>query len=283
MRLLLLGLLCVLVLIAGCSSFAGDAGDERTLTPAPVPAQPTETPGSPDGIAPGVSATNVTDVERLASSHVAVADNTSFHWRSSFEEGTWIDGELVDSTNRTTILRRNATRASQRTVMMQNDVGPDEAAGVRPEFVTAEYATLSDHLVMIRNDPRKGSTFRRRAATRQRWDYSALSAEAIREQIGLNDTSVYSVEVGERPHYLINGTRNSVSPYGSVEDYRARAVVRDDGFVRSLRVDFNVTFDGDYHHVTFTSEFSEVGTATVPEPEWVQRARSVLENETERD
>lgn len=283
MRLPLLALLCVLVLTAGCGSFAGGGEDERTLTPAPVPSQPTETEVSPDGIAPGLSATNVTDVERLANSHVAVAENASFHWQTTFEQGTWIDGELVDSTNRTTILRKNATRVSRRTVMVQNDVGPSEAAGARPEFATAEYVTLSDHLSMIRNDPSEEPTFRRGATTRQRWGYNALSADAIREQLQLNDTGVYSVGVGERPHYLVNGTRSSVSPYGSVEDYRARAIIREDGFVRSLRVDFNVTFDGDYHHVTYTSEFSEVGTATVPEPEWVQRARNALENETERD
>lgn len=280
MRPRLLVALCALVLTAGCGGLAGDTTDVETLTPAPVPPQPTESGPSVTSQPPGLSENSLSDVERLAERHVAVASDTSFRWESRLEDERREDGEPVSVTTISTTVVRNNSRAFHRDDFARRS--GSEANGTTLEtFTRAEYVTPSTRYRMVDEVPNEEPTFQRDDQGRARWQYSALSAESIVGYLDLDSSTVTHVDVGQRPHYLINGTKSTVKPYGTVEDYRARALVREDGLVRRIEVRFNATFDRERHRVTYSAEYTDVGSATVAEPGWLPLARNAAE--TERD
>lgn len=69
--------LALLVLLAGCGSYAVGSLDTPTVTPAPVPSdQPVSTAGQ--SLPPGLSETGITNVTALRRAHARVLSSTSF-------------------------------------------------------------------------------------------------------------------------------------------------------------------------------------------------------------
>lgn len=90
----------------------------------------------------------------------------------------------------------------------------------------------------------------------------------------MRDATVTRVTVDGRPYYRVTGTRDTLLRYGTVEDYRATAIVRPDGFVRSLDVFFVAYRGSGRTEVSYGFTYTGVGTATLDRPAWVATARN---------
>lgn len=274
MRLGLLALLCVIVLSAGCNGFSGTAEPTGTVTPAPVPAQPTEEIGHV--LPSGLSAGNVTDVDRLVEQHEAVLEDTSYRWEGFQREATPSErnstGEDGNYTSSTARVINNGTTTYRASEYEQVIDGQTQRRSARIQYTTAGRLYIARQEGV---DAEREYDVVDASSTRY---LETTGTDGIREYLDLETARVYRNDVGNRTHFTVVGSKDAVRPYGSVENYTARAIVRDDGLVRELRVQFNISTNGVHRHVEYESSFSDVGTADVPEPDWLDRARAAQDD-----
>jgi hypothetical protein len=277
------GLLCVLVLAlsAGCSAFGGtmDGPASPTVTPAPVPTDvPTPETTTP-AVAPGVVTTGVENVSVLVDHHVRAARNTSWVWTARSRLTERYGTETVVSRTNQTVWYVGERRYRQTAFRTSNhSAGVSTALGHHRKFVDGSvgyetwFAAEGGRVVYRRDEtPRAAETF------------AGFAAKPIGGLLALDSATVSRVAVGTRPHYEILGSRLTLGSYGPVESYRARAIVRSDGFVRHLNVSY--TIDQPDFQVVMHYEFTyrQVGNATVERPDWVETARNRTEDQTTRN
>lgn len=261
---------------AGCNSFAGPGTETQTVTPAPVPTPP-PTPEDPRvGIAPGLSADAVFDVHFLADRHEKAVRRTSYVWRESDSPYERYEG-LSTNASVSQIVTVERSDTYTRVVPLKSF---SENGHVRYYKEYEEFARGEVEYQKWRSKDGDGNAYRRRESVNANRTYAAIAAEAIRRYLDVDEETVTRVDVGERPHYRVVGTRDSFPVEGSVENYRARAVVREDGFVRRLNVTYTIVRFGEQIETGYSFQYTEVGNATVETPEWLPAARERTGEET---
>lgn len=260
----------LVALTAGCGAFAGTGEPTESITPAPVPTPP-PTPEDPRvGVAPGLDGSGIFDREYLAQSHARMALSTRY---------VWTERDLA---------QREYENVSANTSRSQRVTYVDQTTYHRevPYFETRtdgrllflqDYEEYADGDVEYRKwvvPAEGGNTYDRVQRPNSGRDYAHFAAGAILKYLDLENESVSRVDVGDRPHYRVEGTRSTMREHGEVADYRARAVIRDDGFVRSLEVRYNTTNGDERVAARYNFTYSEVGSASVEEPDWVTEARA---------
>lgn len=263
--------LALLVLTAGCNAFTGDGGQvEATVTPAPVPTV-TATPSDPRvGVAPGVSTRAVTHPEFLAQRHAEVVRDMRYELSVSYEEDRRL-GEVDAAVDRyqrlvvenETVYRRNASSIERRVR------GTHRFLRGYGEY--ADGRALYESWIDAGGD---GRVFERTADPAARPDYADLTGRAVLEYLDLESATVsrYDVPGSDADHYLVTGNRSSLLTMTTVRNYSARAVVSEDGFVRSLRVAYDGMQEDTEVSVEYGFAYSDVGTATVRPPDWADDA-----------
>lgn len=259
------GTLCLVALAvtAGCGSLTESAAETRTVTPAPVPT-PSPSPDEPGGaLAPGLDASGVTDAGSLARAHAEALNGTSYRWHRSWSASHRFGNATAESAERRTLTYENAT-----TYHLQAD--PYETV------VDGRVRSLDEYEVYAAGDVRyrawqtdDGRTVRRNDSFHEPPNDLDLAAVAIRRYLDLENESVSRIDVGEGRHYEVVGTRTSLPRFGRLDSFRARAVVRADGLVRSLNVTLATHRNDEQIDVRENFTYRQVGTATVTEPEWV--------------
>lgn len=78
----------------------------------------------------------------------------------------------------------------------------------------------------------------------------------------------------EVTEYVVTATGSPNVTSEPIRNYTAVAVVRSDGFVRSLNVSYNRMQNGRVEHVTFGLVYTQVGGVEIRTPEWYDRARN---------
>lgn len=263
----------VLLVLAGCSAFGGGAPstDRPTLTPAPVPTE-VSTPTDRPPLAPGLTSNGITDLDALVSAHVRVARNTSYVWRvhdserQAFHNGTTLTQRVVyvdDSRYRHEVGLLPATIDGRRSYLQ---------GYARYADGDDEYATWTASL--------SGETaYRHSEGPRANGRFARLAADPLLEYLVLRDVTVSRVSTENRTYYRVVGTRDTLLRYGDVENFRATALVRADGFVRQLNVSFATERADRRVDVRYNFTYDEIGTASLDRPAWVATARNETHGE----
>lgn len=272
-------LVVVLVTVtAGCGSVVGLGGSPptETVTPAPVPT-PEPTPEDPRmGIAPGVDANGIFDMDYLVQHHVSAAIGTSYVWEETDHQFYRARNSTVWSNSSQHIVVENGTTyrrsASSIEILIQGQreflQGYQEYANGDRRY--ARWIQLGEPEPVYQTGPAID-------ASRQ---FASLPVGPIRRFMDLQDQQVERVSsIGDRTHYRITGTRSTLRQYGEVQNYTARMIVREDGFVRSVDVSFETVRADQNVTISYSSRYTEVGNARVTEPEWVPDVRDRLDAE----
>ena len=261
---------------------AGTAGDPRSeaagsVTPAPVPAvQGTETPAP--RVAPGLSATGITNASALAAAHGARLANTSY-----------------TMVRNVTYLAANGTKLTERRSV--SEVGTDGRFAVRRtrEGVRgpAREALWSNGTALFeaRTDTEGTTAYRRAApevAERRRalvtdagsWQIERVFtvAEArVVDRTERSGTTVYRLEspVAQLPNANASDVGASV---------RVEAAVTEEGLVREYA--FRQTFSGDSSgaaSVVVATRYTDIGETTVSRPPWYDEALTVTNGSETND
>lgn len=261
-RLLAVALLAV---VAGCGAVVGPSGPTETVTPAPVV---TPTPvDEPIVVAPGVTTDGVEDLERLIDSHRRAVWNTSYAWEE-------VTRESFASGNRT------ATRPRTRWVVFEDEstyrrhVSEFETRGASAFMNVRDYEHYAaDGVTYAKWDVLGQSrTEYDRSEEHDPSGNLGVPITSFQRFLALENATVTRVDGEARPHFEVRGTRSTVNGYGEVTDFRARAIVREDGLIRHVNVSFDAA-RGELVGVQYSSTYSRLGNATVTPPEWVSEAR----------
>lgn len=257
---------------AGCGSVVGLGGGPatETVTPAPVPTlEPT--PEDPRmGLAPGVDAEGIFDVDYLVQNHVSVATDTSYVWEEENHQFYRARNSTVWSNNSQRIVFENGSNyhrtASSTELLIEG----------QRQFLQSyeEYGDGDRRYTRWFQIDEPDPIYRHGPAGDASLQYASLPVGPIRRFMDLEEERVARISsVGERDHYRITGTRSSILQYGEVRNFTARMVVREDGLVRSLNVSFETTQAEQEVTISYASRYSAVGNATVTEPGWVPEVR----------
>jgi len=260
--------IAVVVVVAGCGApFGGGGNDENrreaTVTPAPAPSV-TERPEQTPSVAPGVRTVGIGDLDRLVRAHVRAARNASWVWTESYaltrRSGNATDSDRFGQTVRFVSPQRYSREAAELGIRTGQDF----------LFVQnyTEYADGTTAYQKWRSQSRNRIIYQHDDTPTANRSFAGFAAEPIRTYLALDEATVSRVDRGERQYYRIVGTAASVSGYESVDTYRASAVVRADGFVRSL----NVTYTTATIRRQYSFTYRTVDDLALERPEWVDTA-----------
>lgn len=267
MRLRVLGALVLVVATAGCGALVGGGSSADTLTPAPVPTL-APTPDDPRvGVAPGVSTRGVTNPDYLAARHVAIASEMRYVLNVSYHEDRRLADVPATVDRRQRIVVENATTYRRDANTLQRRVG----GSYQFLYGYSEYANGRAKYVSWLGDNDTHRVFRRYDdPARSRPDYASTVASFVREFLDVETATVsrYDVAGSDRQYYLVVGHRTNLSTVSDLENFTARAVIREDGFVRRLNVTYDAMDRGSVVSTHYTVRYREIGTATVSQPAW---------------
>jgi hypothetical protein len=263
-----------LVVLAGCSFAGGGATVERaTLTPAPVPtATPTPADRVPD-VAPGLSTTGVADTDPLVDAHVAAARGTTWVWRER-RTVTRVRDDVTTNATTEQLVRFAGPRTYYRwTEVQSRRVGQD--LQFREDY--QQYADGHVRYETWRSIVENEVVYRQLDTPGVDASFVGFSTAPIRLYLSLESARVTRLDRGEQRHYEVVGTRSRLPEEGPVSDYRARAVVRSDGFVKRLNVTYAVEDErtGRRRTVHYGFSYRRVGEGSVgtERPGWVEAAQ----------
>ncbi len=256
----------VVALSAGCGGLAGTGQETPTVTPAPVP----EIDADDGLVAPGVSADGSIDAGRLARAHAWAVENESYLFRS--ERGTT---STRGNQTAPTSLRRLLRVERSNTYHYRTDRRLERVDG-RPQFLLnySEYAVDGVGYVRYTTGADSGVTYRPvSGATPDR--FVSLATEPIRRHLAVDDADVTEVRRDGRRYYEVEATGDRLVTGESVENYTATALLRPDGFVRSLSVSY--VYPDEQRRAFRRFEYTDAGETTAEEPDWVDDARAALD------
>lgn len=268
--------LALLLVLAGCSAPGGQprGTPASAVTPAPVPS---ENGTGGERLAPGLTADGVVDEEALAAAHRRALENRSYVVR-------------IDATGRyrngTTFLRyRTVARiGSDSRYLVVNERGgefPPRVVSNVTRFVVWGDETIHVRRTVFENGTARSSV--RRGESPYAFDHLGRSLAGT---LGRADATLAGRNAsGGTTAYLFTATEatDRSVPYGSRLENASgnlRAVVTEDGFVRSLSGRATGTHDrtGVPAQIRFTLQYEAIGEVSVERPDW---ATAALANDTE--
>lgn len=272
----------VLVVTAGCNGLPAEptaAPETGTLTPAPVA---TETAtgteagagtergpanGSPvpsDGLPPGISSNGSVAVERLAAAHEAASPASSYTWTVSYNRTNLATGFVrADYTTRVRVGdggRYLVEKTSHKPRGVNRTVYVDGPGG---------YLQLTlQNRSTVRYVPNPVDS-----------DGAVEAASFLERTLRVPGSNLATVRRDGRTYYRLYARQPppelvDVHRAASVDNYSATAYVTPAGFVRALAVTYEFTARDQRTRVAVRFDYGAVGTTTVPEPDWVERARN---------
>lgn len=271
------GLLCLLLVLAGCSAIGGPAEETATMTPAPVPTPETATPAE-SPLPPGVTGNGVADIDQLKEAHQRALANQSYTWRTRNR----IEGSGTNGTERPDI-RQRALVADETTyeywtnqrIVLRN--GRPRYLGNYSEFgsTTARFARFEGSSAEIQ--------YRRLEPAPARLRIGQQATAAIDRFLPARNTTISVTRFEGARYYELRGRgAETIVATQPISNYTVRALIRPDGFVRSLTVSYRIGSRGRARSVTYTFDYSALGTTTVGRPAWAtEQNRTILSNDTQ--
>jgi hypothetical protein len=274
---------CVLLVLAGCSGFAGDGGENAgvdgggdddsdrsaTVTPAPVPAiEPTPMP--PTQVLPGVSRTRVVNASVLAAAHDGLLENTSY---------TVVRNVTYRAANGTVLTRRRSVSAVDTGDRIHVRRTWEGVAGLAREAVWSN----GTRLFRARTDTNGTTTYWRTSletiagqrpvtagtGSGQIERIFAVTDARVVDRYERNGTRIYHLR---SPNATLSGTTPTAST-GREPSVSVEAVVTARGVVQAY--EFRQTFSGEASgaaNVVVATRYTDIGTTTVSRPPWYDEA-----------
>jgi hypothetical protein len=264
--------LVVLAVTAGCNALGPDRTGTAApeLTPAPVPTDAATTAAPTPGVAPGVETTGIGSLSTLVDAHVAAARNSSWVWTER-ERITQTTGNVTLNTSSNQTIRFAGPRTYHRKASLMSIRVANELRFLQDY---EEYADGSVGYETWHSPELDRTVYRRDANPTTGRAFPGYAVDPLTDYLTLESATVSRVDVGQRPHYLVVGIQSTVPDYGPVSSYRARAVVREDGFVRRLNVTFTVRQENLAVEGRYNFSYRRVGETSVERPAWVDAAEN---------
>ena len=225
----------------------------------------TATPGT-SLLPPGVSGNGVVDVDRLVGAHRTVITNQSYTWQAH-ERTTGLRGNPTDANVH--YAARVANESTYRYFTNHRIVwrsGRPRSLGNYSEFAAraARYAYYTD----TENDTQYSRTDPSPARVR----VGDIALSAIERYLPAANATVAVTRADGEPYYELKG-RGIDTPVaqGGVTNYTVRALIRPDGFVRSLTVRYRIAASDRPRRVSYNYSYTDLGATTVERPPWVSR------------
>lgn len=245
----------VVLLTAGCSTFADSNPTPETVTPVSVPEVLTESKFGPE-VAPGVGPRGEVNATRLAGAHRTAIANRSYVWteRLSYTAVTGNVSFAVRSTLSVAHERRYWYRSAT-TLQFWNYT----------EYADGEYRYQ-------RKYEGGGIQYERHPVTNVSTVFGGLMTKSIERFLAVDAATVRNATVDGDPYYRVVSANPSESKLGPARDYAVVAHVAPNGFVRSLRVTYVKPSDRGPRRIRYHLRYSDVDNTTVDPPEWVSMA-----------
>jgi hypothetical protein len=244
---------------AGAGSGGNGSGTAGAASVGAIGASPNHPPGiDPEG--------ERIDVSVLAEAHAEFLDGRSYRWEGALNrsvdagEGEWDDARWTEIVESDVRYLKNASAVQEY----------DNGTALR-----SSYAVYSDGTVRYRR-----VDWGNRPVRYQRTPPEALSGTqalwGIRRYLGGDNVSVTRLGTGEPTLYRVTVREppGDDREFRRASDYRVVAHVTARGFVLRLHVEYDLVKDGRAGSVRYRSEYSRIGTASVPEPGWLDDARA---------
>lgn len=270
----------LMLVLAGCGSTVGPpagAGSETaTVTPAPVPTGTPRAVGL-DTLAPGLGPDGVFDARRLAAAHADSLAGQSFtvvQRDRRYANGTLVLGDR-------SVLRYAAGGHRFDYDLQQTDRRDGANATSRIQryadgervFVAVGRGNETTYDVLRASD---GSLY----APERVFPANATNRRGLVRLLVLIDTEVTDEwTVGGRTVYRVETTGPGALP--PLRNISFVANVTETGLVQSYQLSYEVTRSTGRVHIVAGTTYRDVGTTTVTEPPWVERAKAALRNETD--
>lgn len=255
-------------MFAGCSGLGsdGDATTE-TITPAPVPTDR----GAAQPLPPaGLTEDSITDVNRLASAHRRALRNESFVWLERrwivVTEGGDVSRRVVE-TERTWVRNRTVYRhdVARRVSRGGNVTWNNRSAYAAGGDWQLRFTDVEGRSIVRGDPPATGAQF------------ATAAARTVARYLTLQTTAVTALGGGR---YRITGDGSNHPEYAFARNFSASATVSSSGLVGRLSASYTERRrDGRYRY-RYESVIRDVGSATVPRPEWVTNSDEVAGNGT---
>lgn len=264
----------LLVVLAGCSGFAGPNDGERTATVTPAPVPTTE---PRERLAPGLTREDVTNVSALANAHDASLRGEPFtrwiDWTFRYENGT--PYRTLEYTIRASDTRERFHYDSRRSGAV---VGSDDSIAVRFEVWSDRRIALE--ATTFANGTRRYETVERQVAERLRRrviepngrriaDLLAESDASVTDRYDWNGTRLYRIQGADPPvRTLPDGTALGPSRNATVV-----ALVDSQGFVHGYETTYTTDSpDGTTLTATYVVQYDRIGSTRVDRPPWYEDA-----------
>lgn len=252
-----------LLVFAGCAgvSFGGGGAETPRETLTPVPVSPTEesvATSPPVERPPGVSRGGIVDARRLRDAHESFVSDRSYRWRLVYA----LDGPEQAGT----AFERGFTR---RAVVEPGRFLVRQVEDDRPLNQSLFVDDTGGYLRTVEGNATRNETL---ADPGQREDYVPGGQLIERFLAGL-DPNVTRVERAGTTYYRLHA-RAGVPPTirqtgATVSNYSVTAYVTPEGFVRSMTVTFERSWNAREERVYVRFYYDRVGSANVERPRWV--------------
>lgn len=262
----------VLLVLAGCTGGGVNPDGELTVTPVPVPTDRTPTPAY--RLAPGLSEAGVIGPLSLASAHAESLRASVYHVR--------IEERVRHPDGRVHWRVLEGTFANQTSYSMRISRGVDNRTDLAGWFY-ADGETLYERLVTA--DDVRYYVPREVLAAGSSYPQDPLDHPSQRNVLyvalsGARPTYVGSETIDGETYYRIAESSRVNDDFlaawayvEAISDYEVEALVSDDGFVRSYRIEYVATVRGERRRVVRMARWTRLGNATVPVPEWYETAK----------
>jgi hypothetical protein len=240
--------------VDAASEGAGASGstDDTTPSGSVSTVRPTPTP-EPRTIVPGLSQSGIVDTAALARGHATALTNRSFTMRLTYTEQ--VDGETVGRAREVvrvegpTVYRSTGTRSGNLTSDLQPVIVRDLYADGDGRYLRQGDGALR---VGDADDPGTGRVVERSRAL-VAWYLSGADSTLVGST--RHPTAVY-YRVG------VEGTSDR-----RFDDYQASGLVSEHGLI--VRVDARYRLSGTDRTASVSLRYTDVGTTTVPRPDWM--------------
>lgn len=251
------------VVLAGCSGVTGVDRPDETVTPAPV-GTPPPTPAEMETLPPGVTGNGVENAGALVAAHRAALGNQSHTWRDRYvRNGSNPDGgDDLDVYHRLRVENGTTYRYATNHRTIWRD-GRQRHLGNYTEYADPS----GEYLRYERLDSE--TQFRRSRPTTNGSADKGRAASAIGRFLDVQSGSVAVTRVDGERYYRVRGETPTFVVAQPIHNYTATALIRPDGFVRSLAVSYQLGRPGQLQSIRYRFEYDGVGTTTVDRPSWV--------------
>jgi hypothetical protein len=285
MRWLAAGLLALTIVLAGCSlpSDPDQTGPADSITPADAPEidtpEPVERTPAPEIEISGPAASRI-PIEGITNDSSISPRNLSIAHRDAIENQAI---RITRRSNWTTIgveVRDRRIR-SNTTAIFLPDGSYWENETRHTRYLGTESSTNETASVFANESLRLRRLVRGSNVTYTRLGDGAIpnvrlqnTPTFVGQVLSVENVSVERTTWRGEPHYLIDGRGAAGGLYTLTDEYRVRAIVRDDGMVRQLTVNYIESPIGRDRYVNYTITIDPIERDRLDPPGWLTEARS---------